>query len=179
MFRKICLAVAVALAAVVAAPGVQAAEPVVLTVTGNVATPNRGPVDAFEDPVFSHLDVKFDKGFTFTLSELKALPQRSVTVRYKEWPRELTASGPGLADVLKAAGASGAKVLVQAVDGYAPEFTSDDVAKDKLILALEAEGKPLPMGGRGPIWLLGPPDSFAGQEDEEGFAYAVIRIDVQ
>ena len=35
------------------------------------------------------------------------------------------------------------------------------------------------MGGRGPLWLLGPPDSFAGEEDEEGFASAVIRIDVQ
>jgi hypothetical protein len=179
MLRNLCLAVVVMLAAGPLAPKVWAAEPVVVTVTGNVATPNRGPVDAFEDPVFSHLEVKFDKGFTFTLGQLKALPQRSVTVRYKEWPREVTASGPGLADVLKAAGASGKKILVQAVDGYAPEFTDEDIARDKLILALEAGGKPLPMGGRGPLWLLGPPDSFAGQEDEEGFAYAVIRIDVQ
>jgi hypothetical protein len=46
-------------------------------------------------------------------------------------------------------------------------------------LALEADGKPLPLGGRGPLWLLGPKDSFTGQEDEEGFAYAIIRIDVQ
>ena len=91
----------------------------------------------------------------------------------------MTASGPGLADVLKAAGASGKTILVQAVDGYAPEFTDEDVARDKLILALEADGKPLPLGGQGPLWLLGPPDSFAGQEDDGGLAYAVIRIDVQ
>jgi hypothetical protein len=179
MLRHLFLALSVALAGLLAAPEVRAAEPVVVTVTGNIATPNRGAVDPFADPVFAHLEVKFDKGFTFTLGELKALPQRSVTVRYKEWPREVTASGPGLADVLKAAGASGKKILVQAVDGYAPEFTDADIARDKLILALEADGKPLPMGGRGPLWLLGPPDSFAGQEDEEGFAYAVIRIDVQ
>jgi hypothetical protein len=179
MFRPVMLVVALALAGLVGAPSGQAAEPVVLTVTGNIAAPNRGPVDAFADPVFAHLDVKFDKGFTFTLAELKALPQRSVTVRYKDWPREVTASGPGLADVLKAAGATGKTILVQAVDGYAPEFTDADIARDKLILALEADGTPLPMGGRGPLWLLGPPDSFAGQEDEEGFAYAVIRIDVK
>jgi len=179
MLRKTFVAFAVMLAAGLAAPDVRAAEPVVLTVTGNVAAPNRGPVDAFADPVFAHLEVKFEKGFTFTLAELKALPQRSVTVRYKEWPREVTASGPALAEVLKAAGASGAKVLVQAVDGYAPEFSSEDVAKDKMILALEADGKPLPLGGRGPLWLLGPKDSFTGQDDEEGWAYAVIRIDVQ
>ena len=178
MIRKTILAVLAVLAAAVVQP-VHAAEPVVVTVTGNVAAPNRGPMDPFEDPVFGHLDVKFDKGFTFTLAELRALPQRSVTVRYKDWPREVTATGPGIADVLKAAQAEGKKVLVQASDGYAPEFTFEDIAKDKMILALEADGKPLALGSRGPLWLLGPPDSFTGQEGEEGFAYAVIRIDVQ
>lgn len=179
MLRRLGFVWVLALAWLVAAPGARAAEPVVLTVTGNVAQPNRGPMNSFDDPVFGHLDVTFAKAFTFTLAELRALPQRSLTLRYKEWPREVAASGPGLADVLKAAGASGTKVLVQAVDGYAPEFTGEDLARDKLILALAADGKPLPLGGRGPLWLLGPPDSFAGQVDEEGFAYAVIRIDVQ
>jgi hypothetical protein len=178
MMRKIVLAVLAVLAAAVVQP-VHAAEPVVLTVTGNVAAPNRGAMDPFEDPVFGHLEVKFEKGFTFTLAELRALPQRSVTVRYEGWPREVTASGPGIAAVLKAAQAEGKKVLVQAVDGYAPEFTAEDIAKDKMILALEADGKPLALGSRGPLWLLGPADSFAGQDADAGFAYAVIRIDVQ
>ena len=70
MLRKLVVAAAVMLAAGLAAPDVRAAEPVVLTVTGNVAAPNRGPVDAFADPVFAHLEVKFEKGFTFTLAEL-------------------------------------------------------------------------------------------------------------
>ncbi|WP_421693682.1 molybdopterin-dependent oxidoreductase [Aestuariivirga sp.] len=156
-----------------------AGEPVVLTVTGNVAHPNRGALDPFDDAVFAHLDVKFDKGFTFTLADLKALPQQTAKAKYNEWPREVTATGPSLADVLKAAGAEGKKILVQAIDGYAPEFTADDVARGKLILAVEADGKPLAMGGRGPLWLFGPRDSFADQQDEEGFAFAVIRIDVQ
>ena len=29
--------------------------------------------DAFEDAVFAHLEVKFDKAFTFTLAELQSL----------------------------------------------------------------------------------------------------------
>jgi hypothetical protein len=155
------------------------AEPVVLTVTGNVASPNRGPVDEFEDQVFAHLQVKFDKGFTFTLADLKALPQRTEKAKYPEWPREVTATGPSLADVLKAAGATGDKILVQATDGYAPEFKGSDIAQDKLILALEADGKPLHMGGRGPLWLFGPMGSYADQQADEGLAFAVIRIDVQ
>ena len=182
MLRSLRVLLAVVVSGLLAAPVALAADgggPVVLTVTGNVAKPNRGPVDAFEDAVFAHLEVKFDKAFTFTLAELQSLPQRSVTVRYEGWPREVTATGPEIGDVLKAAGAEGSKILVQAFDGYAPEFTGDDIARGKLILALAADGKPLSFGGRGPLWLLGPPDSFAGQEGEDGLAFAVIRIDVQ
>ena len=182
MLRKLFTAFTIALTVLIAVPDARAgdsAEPVVLTVTGNVAKPNRGPLDAFEDAVFSHMDIKFEKGFTFTLSDMKALPQKSVKVRYPDWPREVEASGPSIVDVLKAASAEGKKILVQAIDGYAPEFTGEDIAKDKMILALTADGKALGLGGRGPLWLLGPTDSFTGQEGEEGFAFAVVRIDVQ
>lgn len=182
MFRNLAAALLIVVNCLAFAPAVKAdgsPGPVVLTVTGNVAKPNRGPLDPFEDAVLAHLQVTFDKGFTFTLSDLKSLPQKTVTARYPDWPRDVTATGPELGAVLKAAGAEGKKVLVQAIDGYAPEFTADDVARGKMILALEADGKPLAMGGRGPLWLFGPKDSFAGQEGEEGFAFAVIRIDVQ
>lgn len=182
MLRMMFSAFTIALTVLIAVPGVRAgdiAEPVVLTVTGNVEKPNRGPLDAFEDAVFSHLDVKFDKGFTFTLSDLKALPQKTVKVRYPDWPREIEASGPSVVDVLKAASAEGKKILVQANDGYAPEFAGEDISKDKMILALSADGKALGLGGRGPLWLLGPTGSFTGQQGEEGFAFAVVRIDVQ
>lgn len=182
MLRNLAASLLIAVYWLAVAPAAQAgsgAEPVVLTVTGNVAKPNRGPLDPFEDAVFAHLQVSFDKGVTFTMAELKSLPQKTVTARYAEWPREVSATGPELGDVLKAAGAEGKKILVQAIDGYAPEFTADDVARGRMILAVEADGKPLPMGGRGPLWLFGPKDSYAGQEDEEGLAFAVIRIDVQ
>lgn len=155
------------------------ADPVILTVTGNVANPNRGPVNEFDDAVFAHLQVTFDKGRTFTLSELRALPQRTVKAKYPDWPREVTATGPSFVDVLKAAGAEGKKVIVQAADGYAPEYKGADIARDKMILAIEADGKPLALGGRGPIWVFGPADSFEGQQADEGFVFEAIRIDVQ
>lgn len=182
MKRRSTLALGLAAVATMLASPTRASDrsdPVVLTVTGNVANPNRPALDAFDDAVFAHLQATFDKGFTFTLSDLKALPQRTVTAKYPEWPREVSATGPSLSDVLKAAGATGKKILVQAADGYAPEFTDADVARDKMILAVAADGKPLDMGGRGPLWLFGPQDSFASQQADEGFAFAVIRIDVQ
>ena len=181
MLRRHVLAMAMAAMAILpvsSALSAESTDPVVLTVTGNIAAPNRGPLDAFEDAVFSHLDVTFDKAFTFTLPELRALPQASARAQYNEWPREVTASGPTLADVLKAAGATGAKVTVQAADGYTFDFTAQDVAKGQLILAIEADGKPLAMGARGPLWVFGTPNSFEGQDQDEGFVFEVIRIDV-
>lgn len=182
MLRNLAAVLLLALACIASSPAAHAGiatDPVVLTVTGNVAKPNRGPIDPFQDAVLAHLDAKFDKGFTFSLEDLRALPQVTVTARYPEWPRDVTAKGPELGAVLKAATAEGKKIVVQGVDGYAPEFTAEDVARGKMILALEADGAPLNLGGRGPLWLFGPKDSFTGQEADEGFVYAVIRIDVQ
>lgn len=182
MFRNMFFALVLAVSAFVHGGTAEAGDsrdPVILTVTGNVAHPNRGPFDPSEDVVFAHLDVKFDKAFTFTLADLRALPQRTVTAQYPEWPRPVTATGPSFADVLKAAGAEGKKIMPQAADGYQPEFTGADIARDKMILAIEADGKPLAMGGRGPVWVFGPQDSFEGQKADEGFVFETIRIDVQ
>ena len=154
-------------------------EPAILTVTGNVAKPNRGPIDPFDDVVFNFMGIEFENGFTFSHSELKSLPQRTLRLRYPDWPGELEVVGPSIVDVLKAAGAEGGTVLVQAIDGYAFEFTGEDIARDKMVLAMSVDGRGLSLGGRGPLWLVGPTDSFTGQEAEEGFVFAVIRIDVQ
>jgi hypothetical protein len=182
MTQKVFLALFITMLSVF---GIQAAhaddstEPVVLTVTGNVANPNRGALDPFDDKVFQYMGIEFDKATTFTLAELRALPQRTIKVRYPDWPREVEATGPSLFDVVKAAEADGSVVSVQAMDGYVFEFTSEDVARDKMILALKADGRALGFGGHGPLWLLGPENSFTDQEGEEGFVFAVVRIDVQ
>lgn len=182
MLRRSIIACVMVLSSVFAALGAYAqstTEPVILTVTGNVANPNRGPSDPFDDGLFHNMKVTFDKAFTFTLADLHALPQQTVKVQYKQWPREVEATGPSFADVVKAAGAEGSKIRVQAIDGYAHEFTAEDVARDKMVLALAADGKALGLGGRGPLWLVGPSDSFAGQKGEEGFVYSIIHIDVK
>ena len=182
MLRRSVLALVLAVCGFFGPNGAHAGdgiEPVVLTVTGNVASPNRGPRDSFEDKVFEFMEIEFDKAYVFTLSDLKALPQRTMKLRYPDWPRELEVTGPSLLDVIKTAQAEGATVAVQAIDGYVFEFTGEDVARDKMILALSGDGKAFSFGGRGPIWLLGPNDSFTGQESEEGFVFAVVHINVQ
>ncbi len=157
----------------------KAAEPVILTVTGSVAEPNRPPADPFEDVLFNVLQESFDSAHTFTRSELLALPQHTVTVAYPDWPRAATVRGPRLLEVLAQAGAEGERVVLQAVDGYAPEFAMDELTQD-FVLALESQGQPLAVGGRGPLWLVFPPDSYAGQDSstDAGLAWAVFHIKV-
>ena len=156
----------------------ESGDPVILTVTGAISNANRGPSNEFDDSVFAHLDVAFDKAFTFTLAELRALPQRTEKAKYDNWPREVVATGPGLLDVLKAAEADAKTVTVQAADGYSLVLSTADLAADKLILALTADGKPLGMGGRGPIWLFGPAGAVADMQDDGGLVFEVIRLDV-
>ncbi|NQW10722.1 MAG: hypothetical protein HQ481_12680 [Alphaproteobacteria bacterium] len=158
----------------------QQGEPVLLTVTGAIKTTNRGPFDPFRDSLFETLKETFKAAFAFDRAALLALPQATITTKYPNWPTKVTARGPLLKDVLAAVGADGNRVRVQALDGYAPEFTMADITAGTVVLALEADGQPLSIGGRGPLWLVFPPNSIAGQstEDDSGLAWAVFHLAV-
>ncbi len=154
--------------------------PVVVTVTGQIASTNRGPFDPFADALFAALDEPFERAFALTSEDLAALPQRTLQVGYPNWPAPVRVSGPSLASVLDAAGAEGGEVLVQAVDGYAPSFRIAEVRAGDFVLATSMDGQPLSIGGRGPTWLVFPPGSDEGQtaEDDSGLAWAVFHLKI-
>jgi hypothetical protein len=153
--------------------------PALLTVTGAVGRTNRPAMDPFADALFQALGVEFDQAFEFSRADLTGMPQVEVTAEYPGWPGAVTVSGPRLLDVLTKAGSRGSRIAVMAVDGYAPEFALEDVTRD-FVLALEANGRPLNLGGRGPVWLVFPPDSYDGQDaaSDAGLAWAVFHIRV-
>jgi hypothetical protein len=156
------------------------ADLVLVTVTGAVAAPNRGARDDFSDALFTAHDVAFDKARTFTRLDLAALGQRDLTVAYETWARPAAVRGPRLADVLKAAGAPATgTVTVQALDGYAFTLPMDLVnSSPDMILAIESGGQPLPIGGRGPAWLVFPPGLLPDQTDDSGVVWAVFHLRV-
>lgn len=165
------------------APAAQAGadDLVILTVSGMISKPNRAPADAFDDAFLNALEERFGKARSFTWGELAALPQEQLELQYPNWPRTIRFSGPTLADVLEAAGAEGSTVLVQALDGYAPSFERAAVEEAGMVLALQADGKPLPIGGRGPLWLVfeqGALDGGGQAEDDAGLVWAVFHIKV-
>lgn len=183
MLAKVMARLAAALVALVlAVPAAVAADSAaIVTVTGAVAKPNRPAFDAFGDGFFNFHNITFSKAHAFTRPELEALGMQSVTLRYGNWPAAISFRGPRLRDVLAAAGAAGGSVTTTALDGYAAAFSAAALQGDEVLLAIEADGQPLAVGGRGPAWLVFPPGTVPGQaaDTDSGLAWAVFHIKVE
>lgn len=162
--------------------------PALLTVTGAIARPNRGPFDPVLDQMMAKQKVTFDKARAFEFSELAAMPRATLkpTLEYDSKRHEL--AGPLLVDVLKAAGAAPgdtARLQMRAVDGYSPAISVAEARRLGFIVATHLDGKPLPLGGLGPLWAVYEPDRFpdmAAKPVSERFAlcpWGLYHIDVQ
>jgi hypothetical protein len=162
--RRLLLALASA-GALLLGQAAAAGGPVLLTVTGDVANANRGPVDPAQDKLFVFNDVAFEKAMEFDLETLESLPQASVKADFPMGGEVVEFTGPLLADVLAAAGASGEKVTVQAMDGYAVEVSAAELVEKGAVVALARDGKPLGIGGFGPTQIVFP---RAEREDLKG-----------
>ena len=149
-------------------PGWAADDGAVLTIAGAVGKSNRGAYDAFHDAFFKHHDKNFQKAFAFDRDALKALPQVKITANAEGWPGKVAASGPRLKDVLAAAGIDGkATVTAFALDGYGVDFTAAERDAHDWVVAIEADGKPLGLGGRGPTWIMYDTGNGKASTDEE------------
>ncbi|SDX20286.1 hypothetical protein SAMN04515617_10230 [Collimonas sp. OK242] len=158
---------AVAPAAKAAAKGIsQAAVPTVLTVTGAIERSNRGPTDAVIDQMMHKQNVQFSSAFAFDLAALAKLPAVTIspTLEYDGKPHQLR--GPRLADVLDMLGASKApqtQIVFHSVDGYMPQLSFAQLRKYGYILATHIDGKPMSIGGFGPIFAIYDADRIAEQ----------------
>ena len=125
--------------------------PVILTVTGNISSPNRGALDPFQDAFFAHDDVTFDKAAAFDLAMLEGLGMKTITTGHHGWPGKFSFEGPLLRDVLAAAGAEGRVAKVVALDGYGADISMERLEKFPVILALKRDGAYLGLGRRGQV----------------------------
>ncbi|WP_420474673.1 molybdopterin-dependent oxidoreductase [Noviherbaspirillum sp. ST9] len=136
--------------------------PALLTVTGAIGRGNRGPLDPALDQMMKKQGIRFDKAHAFDFASLVSLP--AVTIRPTlEYDGKIHAlRGPLLTDVLAAAGVrkAQAELVMRAIDGYAPTATMSDILKYRFIIATHLDGKPMPVGGLGPLWALYDADRF-------------------
>ena len=163
----------------------KATSPALLTVTGAVTRTNRGPFDPVLDQMMGKQKLAFDKARTFDFAELAAMPAVTIKPTLEYGNKQHVLKGPLLATVLAACGATGSKLAMRAVDGYAPAISLADAQKYKFIVATHLDGKPMPLGGLGPLWAVYEPDRFAdmmAKPIDQRFAlcpWGLYHIDVQ
>jgi hypothetical protein len=159
--------------------------PTLLTVTGAISKANRGSFDGVLDQMMAKQKLTFDKAHAFDFAALAAMPAVTIkpTVEYDGKKHELR--GPLLSTVLQAAGATGSKLAMRAIDGYAPVISVADAQKYRFIVATHMDGQTMPIGGLGPLWAVYEADKFADMAAkplDQRFAncpWGVYHIDVQ
>lgn len=167
--------------------GEGAGSPTLLTITGAIGKTNRGPLDPVRDLMMARQKIGFDKAHGFDFSTLAAMPSVTIrpTLEYDNKPHTLR--GPLLTTLLKAVQASpdAAKLAMRAVDGYSPAISVADARKYRFIIATFMDGRPMPLGGLGPLWAVYDADRFpemAAKPVDQRFAlcpWALYHIDVQ
>ncbi len=194
MHKRQFLASTAALAAApFAAPALGAASssassPVLLTITGAVARTNRPAFDPAVDILMGKHKVQFERAYALDYARIAALPVRRfrATLEYDGKKHEL--AGPLLTRVLQLAGArldDAAVLAMRAVDGYAPELRVADARRYAYIIATHRDGKPIALGGLGPLWAVYEADRFpeiAAKPVNERFAscpWALYHVDVR
>lgn len=141
------------------------------------------------DPVLDQMMAKqklaFDKARAFDYAELARMPAVTIKPTLEYDRKQHSLSGPLLATVLQACGATGGKLQMRAIDGYAPSISLADAQKYRFIVATQLDGRPMPLGGLGPLWAIYEADRFpdmAAKPVDQRFAqcpWGLYHIEVQ
>lgn len=138
--------------------------PALLTVTGSIAKPNRGPFDAVRDQMMHKQKISFERARAFDYAALTNLPAHTIRPTLEYDGKAHALRGPLLEELLKAAGApqdDALRLLLRAVDGYAAALTLAQVRARRVIVATHLDGQPMALGGLGPLWAIHDADRIA------------------
>ncbi len=153
--------------------------PVVLTIAGKIGVANRGSSDPRLDPILIYHEKRFEAAAEFDRAMLESLGTHEIALSYEKWSEVYSVSGPRLADVLSAVGAQGRAITATAVDGYAVEISAEELSARDWIVALERNGRPLDIGGLGPLWIVyAVPGNTVSHDDVPRWPWAVFFIEV-
>ena len=135
-----------------------------MTVSGLIGAGNRGAFDPALDQMMGKQKITFAKAHCFDFATLAAMPATTIkpTLEYDGKVHEL--KGPLLVDVMKACGVqtnARTAFLLRAVDGYAVQLAASEAAARRFIVATQLDGRPMALGGLGPLWAVYDADRFA------------------
>ena len=107
---------------------------------------------------------------------LESLPQHSFTTSTIWTEGTATYSGVMLRDLLDAIGAKGATVTLTALNDYQISMPAADALADGPLLATLADGKPMSVREKGPVWMLFPYDDVAAYRTEQTYARSIWQL---
>ncbi len=110
------------------------------------------------------------------MADLRQMPQYEITTSTPWTERRHTYKGPRLADVLKASGAQGKQLLLEALNEYQVHINSDDILAYHPILALTMDNQTMRVRDKGPIWLMLPLDQFDKHQRASVGGYLVWQL---
>jgi hypothetical protein len=184
--------VATGLAAAFAAPAtrasVPAAGPTLLTVTGAIGHGNRGALDPALDQMMARQKIRFDRAQAYDFGALAAMAPVRIRPTLEYDGKAHALQGPLLADVLMGAGVAVHQphaLTLRAIDGYTVSIDSAALLKRRYLVATHLDGRPLPLGGLGPLWAVFDADHQADLaqrplgERYERCPWGLYHIDVQ
>ncbi len=182
--KRILLAFAV-VGTMFAAPAAMAEDglngPVLLTVTGAVNNTNRGGFDPDNDKFFGFNEVEFTNAAQFDYNALEDLDMIKIKADFPKGRMVHEYEGPLLVDVLKAAGATGKTVTIQALDGYAVEIPLQEAIDAGAVVALKRNGTPFAIGDFGPTQIVFPRAERAdlAEMPDDNWVWSIFHIKVE
>ena len=107
---------------------------------------------------------------------LDALPQHSFATS-TIWTEGVTEyQGVLLSDLLVALGASGQTIKATAINDYQIEIPVAELAADGPLLAYLADGEPMSVREKGPIWVIYPYDAVPAYRSEQTYARSIWQL---
>ena len=143
--------------------------PVLLTVSGAIMRSNRGALDPALDQMMVKQGIAFDRAMVFDASTLYRMPSVQIQPTLEYDAKVHTLSGPLISTVLSAAGVALTKplsIVLRAVDGYNVAVSLADLQTYRMVLATHMDGRPLALGGLGPLWAVLDADRVAPFKDK-------------
>ena len=142
----------------------RASGPTLLTLTGDIGKSNRGALDPALDQMMHKQGLRFERAFAFDFDALIALPATEIAPTLEYDAQRHVLRGPLLSDVIGAATEkplpASAQIKLRAVDGYVVQIAMADLRKYRFIVATHLDGRPMPLGGLGPLWAVYDADRF-------------------
>ena len=162
--------------------------PILLTVSGLIGGGNRGPFDPALDQMMGKQKLAFSKAQVFDFAALTVLPAHTIKPTLEYDGKAHTLAGPLLMDVMKACGVKATTktaLFLRAVDGYAAQLSAAEASQRRFIVATHLDGRPMALGGLGPLWAVYDADRFpdmAAKKVTERFGscpWATYHIEVK